>query len=115
IDTTVAQLKSGAKIRQMEEYGMTSYRIDSTNDRLTCPSCRSMDGRIFKVSDGAYLLNQIENMTDFKDMDKIKPILKAPHNGKSSDIRNKFPPFHPRCHCRMVAQFDDESMKSTVE
>lgn len=104
IDTTITHLRSAARIKGLSEARMESYRIDATGDRLTCSTCRSMDGREFTVASAMSLLDEVESAGPDSVKDK-KPFLKEPVSGPSFGIKNRIAPFHPECRCKVVAAF----------
>jgi SPP1 gp7 family putative phage head morphogenesis protein len=106
IDTTYNHLKNSARIRAFQKARITTYRWDAIGDRLTCPYCRSMDGRIFTTADAVRTLDLIEadpeNLPDVKpfltnfDLDTLKKM-------SSDSIPSKMPPAHPHCRCVLTA------------
>jgi len=106
IDTTYNHLKNSARIRAFQKARITYYRWDAVGDRLTCPYCRSMDGRIFRTVDAVRTLDLIEadpeNLPDVKpfltnfDLDTLKKM-------SSDNMPSKMPPAHPHCRCVLNA------------
>jgi SPP1 gp7 family putative phage head morphogenesis protein len=106
IDTTYNHLKNSARIRAFQKARITYYRWNSVGDRLTCPYCRAMDGRIFKTVDTVRTLDLIE--TDPENLPDIKPFLTSFDLSElkrmpSDDIPSKIPPAHPHCRCVLGA------------
>lgn len=48
--TTVSRMKNTGAIRYMEQAGVKSFERVEVMDRLTCPYCRQLNGKIFDVS-----------------------------------------------------------------
>jgi SPP1 gp7 family putative phage head morphogenesis protein len=106
IDTTYNHLKNSARIRAFQKARITYYRWNAVGDRLTCPYCRSMDGRIFRTADAVRTLDLIEadpeNLPDYKpfltnfDLQTLKRM-------PSDNIPSKIPPAHPHCRCVLGA------------
>jgi SPP1 gp7 family putative phage head morphogenesis protein len=106
IDTTYNHLKNSARIRAFQKARITYYRWNAVGDRLTCPYCRSMDGRIFRTADAVMTLDLIE--ADPENLPDIKPFLtsfdlQTLKRIPSDDIPSKMPPAHPHCRCTVNA------------
>jgi len=103
IDTSLNHLRNAARIRALEKAGIKTYRWVAVGDRLTCPVCRSMDGRIFEVKDAVRVLNMLEESEDPALITELKPIMKEPWKGSSKTAPTRQPPAHPMCRCSLVA------------
>jgi SPP1 gp7 family putative phage head morphogenesis protein len=106
IDTTYNHLKNSARIRAFQKARITYYRWNAIGDRLTCPYCRSMDGRIFRTADAVRTLDLIE--ADPENLPDVKPFLTnfdldALKRMPSDNIPSKMPPAHPHCRCVLTA------------
>jgi SPP1 gp7 family putative phage head morphogenesis protein len=106
IDTTYNHLKNSARIRAFQKARITTYRWNAIGDRLTCPYCRSMDGRIFRTVDAVRTLDLIE--ADPENLPDIKPFLtnfdlETLKRMPSDNIASKMPPAHPHCRCVLTA------------
>ena len=110
IDTTVSFTRNSARIRGMSSAGITEYRVDAVGDRRTCATCRGLDGRIFKTQEAAKQLDDLEK-ADFSNLTEKRPILSGIITGPSDDVQVKFSPFHPKCHCKVVANFIPSNAK----
>ncbi len=115
IDTSVNFLRNSARLRAIQKAKITHYRWDATNDRLTCAACRSMDGRIFKTESAIRVLDMLEASEDPSLIKELKPIQTTVQKGPSSGLPNKFPPLHPHCRCRVVAEMEEVEMPISVE
>ncbi len=115
IDTSVNFLRNSARLRAIQKAKITHYRWDATNDRLTCAACRSMDGRIFKTESAIRVLDMLEASEDPSLIKELKPIQTTVQKGPSSSLPNKFPPLHPHCRCRVVAEMEELEMPVSVE
>ena len=104
IDTTVSFTRNSARIRGMSSAGITEYRVDAVGDRRTCATCRGLDGRIFKTQEAEDQLDELEK-ADFSNLTEKRPILSGRITGSSEDVQVKFSPFHPNCHCKVVANY----------
>jgi SPP1 gp7 family putative phage head morphogenesis protein len=110
IDTSVNHLRNSARLRAIAKARITKYRWDAVGDRLTCPYCRSMDGRIFDTGDAIRTLELIES--DPASLPEVKPFLTSFPLDKlkslpSSQIPSKMPPAHPHCRCRIVSFIEE--------
>ncbi len=112
IETTTAFIKSASTLRQMRRFKIRYYRWDAVGDRLTCPACRSMDGRIFSVETG--YREMLKLMKDPLNLPNTRPIVTDPFYGKTSRAPVKTVPLHPGCRCIMVAHTEDREIR-TVE
>ena len=110
IDTTVSFTRNSARIRGMSSAGITEYRVDAVGDRRTCATCRGLDGRIFKTQEAADQLDELEK-ADFSNLTEKRPILTGIITGSSEDVQVKFSPFHPNCHCKVVANYIPSNAK----
>lgn len=117
IDTSVNYLRNSARIRAMQKAGTRKFRWDSIGDRLVCPACRSMDGRIFEVADAARVLDTIEGSEDPSILKEVRPIMTQPYKGPSSSAPVKSPPAHPLCRCTVVSwtEESEDTLPTTVE
>jgi hypothetical protein len=105
IDTTMNMMRNFAHINSFVEAGVERFRWDATNDRLTCPACRSMDGRIIDTKAASEQINVIINSRP-EDLSGIRPIVTNYYKGKTSDFPLKTPPMHPLCRCTVAAEFE---------
>ncbi len=106
IDTTYNHLKNSARIRAFQKARISHYRWNAIGDRLTCPYCRSMDGRIFKTADAVRTLDLIE--ADPESLPNVKPFLTnfdldTLKRMPSDNLPSKMPPAHPHCRCVLHA------------
>jgi len=107
IDTSVNFLRNSARIRAMQRAGVRKFRWDAVGDRLTCNACKSMDGRVFEVSEAIRVLDTIESSEDPSILKEVKPIITTPYKGPSRRAPVKFPPLHPHCRCRVVSWIEE--------
>jgi SPP1 gp7 family putative phage head morphogenesis protein len=110
IDTSVNHLRNSARLRAIAKARITKYRWDAVGDRLTCPYCRSMDGRIFETADAVRTLELIES--DPASLPEVKPFLTSLPLEKlkslpSPQMPSKMPPAHPHCRCRIVSFIEE--------
>lgn len=115
IDTSVNYLRNAARIRGFQKAMIKYYRWDATDDRLTCRACRSMDGRVFKTDDAVRVLDMLEASEDPTLIKDLRPIITEPVKGPSAGVLTKFPPLHPNCRCRVVAELEEVTLPVTVE
>ena len=115
IDTSVNYMRNSARLRALQKARITRYRFDAVGDRLTCPVCRSYDGRVFKTEEAIRVLDTIEGSDDPGAMADYKPFVKEPYKGSSKNAPTKMPPLHPNCRCRVVASIEEELLPVTVE
>jgi len=110
IDTSVNHLRNSARLRAIAKARITKYRWDAVGDRLTCPYCRAMDGRIFETGDAIRTLELIES--DPASLPEVKPFLtnfplEKLKSLPSSQMPSKMPPAHPHCRCRIVSYIEE--------
>ena len=110
IDTSVNHLRNSARLRAIAKARITKYRWDAVGDRLTCPYCRAMDGRIFDTGEAIRTLELIES--DPASLPEVKPFLTSFKLDKlkslpSQRMPSKMPPAHPHCRCRIVAFIEE--------
>lgn len=115
IDTSVNYLRNSARLRAFQKAQVKYYRWDAVGDRLTCPVCRSLDGRVFRTEDSVKILDTIESSEDPTIIRDLKPILNKPWTGPTDSIPNRWPPAHPLCRCRIVAYEEEEELPVIVE
>jgi hypothetical protein len=110
IDTSVNHLRNSARLRAIAKARITKYRWDAVGDRLTCPYCRAMDGRVFDTGEAIRTLELIES--DPASLPEVKPFLTSLpldklKNLPSSQMPSKMPPAHPHCRCRIVSYIEE--------
>jgi SPP1 gp7 family putative phage head morphogenesis protein len=110
IDTSVNHLRNSARLRAIAKARIKKYRWDAVGDRLTCPYCRAMDGRIFDTGEAIRTLELIES--DPASLPEVKPFLTSFPLDKlktlsSPQMPSKMPPAHPHCRCRIVAFIEE--------
>lgn len=87
--------------------GLEEYQISEQLDPRTCPICRQMHGKKFRVEDARNFLNVVVRTTEPSDLKQLQP---WPSQSKDSVAALKdmsaadmvargwhVPPFHPRC------------------
>lgn len=87
--------------------GLTEYQITEQLDKRTCPVCREMHGKTFRIADARNLL---EEVTRTKDSERLKMLQPWPSQSKAAvdelvelsadELVERgwhVPPFHPRC------------------
>ena len=100
-------MRNSARLKALQKARITRYRFDAVGDRLTCPICRSYDGRIFETEEAIRVLDTIEQSDDPSAMADYKPFVKEPYKGSSKNAPSKMPPLHPNCRCRVVASIEE--------
>ena len=118
IDTTYNQLKNSARIRAFEKAEITYYQWSAVGDRLTCPYCNAMDGRIFQTDDAVRTIDLID--ADPQSLPSVRPFttsmpLPMLRSMSSESMPTKFPPAHPSCRCTVEALTEIERIPITVE
>lgn len=108
-------MRNSARLRALQKARITRYRFDAVGDRLTCPVCRSYDGRVFETEEAIRVLDTIEQSDDPGAIADYKPFVKEPYTGSSKNAPAKMPPLHPNCRCRVVASIEEELLPVTVE
>lgn len=110
IDTTINFVRNAAAVNGYQKAKIKEFVWDAVNDRLTCPACRSMDGRIIKTETAVSQLEEIIN----KGL-TARPIITTPFKGNSNKSPVKFPPLHPLCRCSTYAHFKEEEIQFSAE
>ena len=116
VDTSVSRIRNWGHIRQMSEFKVKYYEIVEVLDRITCPICLEMDGKIFPVGKADERILKLSELSaeDFNE----KVYKNAPaktqeewidyaksKSGKEMIADNIVgPPFHSRCRGRQVAK-----------
>ena len=87
--------------------GITDYQINEQLDGRTCPLCRLMHGKVFRVQDARNLLDIVIRTQDPDELKSLQPwpnqspeSLKEIAGMTSDALVSKgwhVPPFHPRC------------------
>lgn len=87
--------------------GVTEYQLSEQLDGRTCPVCRRMHGKTFKVKDARALLDIVTRTTDPDDLKQLQPwpgqdakSLKELEDLSNDELVARgwhIPPFHPRC------------------
>lgn len=87
--------------------GLTEYQINEQLDARTCPVCRTMHGKKFKVKDARAMLDIVSRVTDPDDIKQLQPWPKQTKDSvealKGMSAKElvaagwHVPPFHPRC------------------
>ncbi len=111
IDTSVNYLRNSARLKAFKRANIKYYRWDATNDRLTCPACRSLDGRVFKTEEAVRILETIEASEDPKMLKELRPIITTPWTGKTKSLPTKYPPLHPHCYDEDTEVYTSEGWK----
>jgi hypothetical protein len=111
--------------------GLEEYQINEQLDSRTCPVCRAMHGKKFRVSDARATLNVTTRVTDPADLKQLAPwpkqskdeVAKLSSMGTSELVAAGWhvPPFHPRCRGLLgrvgtvptLAQLDSGSPQSS--
>jgi len=101
VETTVQFAKSASTVNQLAKLRIKEYRWDAVGDRLTCPACRSLDGRVIKTEQGLAEIQKLQ--ANPLALPQIRPIVNQPFYGPTSNAPVKTPPAHPLCRCRIVA------------
>ncbi|MCS7279994.1 MAG: hypothetical protein NZ530_08145, partial [Thermodesulfobacteriaceae bacterium] len=114
-DTSVNYLRNSARLRAFQRALIKYYRWDAVGDRLTCPACRSMDGRVFRTEDAVRVLDTIESSEDPTIVKELRPIITTQVRGPSAQILTKWPPLHPHCYDRETDVFTNEGWKKFAE
>jgi len=114
IDTTMNITRNFSHINSFTEAGIERFRWDATNDRLTCPACRSMDGRIIETRAAVKQIQQVIRSKP-EDLPSIRPIITATYTGKTKDFPLKTPPMHPLCRCTVAAEFESAPVNYEIK
>lgn len=111
--STVA--RSTGHLRSFQKVGYTVYAVVNPNDHRTCEICNLMDGKEFKVSDGADLMGGVVGAKTPNQVKKAHPWLtpKKAHAltggkvgpagvGQTKGLAkagHSMPPYHYKCRC----------------
>ncbi len=105
--------------------GITTYKINEQLDMRTCPVCRRMHGKEFKVPDGLNKLNRQIRVTDPEDLKAMAPWPKQDKESLAEmdkmgpeQLRSlgfDTPPFHPMCRGLLKDVHQEATQTMTVD
>lgn len=94
------------------EQGLETYQITAVLDTSTCPVCKGMNGRVFKVDSSLSRLdiavrtldpNELKGLTPWPSQSKTSLAeLATLSNAQLQERGYGIPPFHPRCRCTLM-------------
>lgn len=103
--------------------GITTYKVNEVLDSATCPVCRRMHGREFKVKNALRKLDALIRITDPNDIKLLAPFPRQDSEGlKLLDKMTKAqlqqagfdtPPYHPRCRGLLTSSQDKSALSPT--
>lgn len=102
--------------------GITTYRVNEVLDSRTCPVCRRMHGKEFKVQDALRKLDALIRVTDPSDLRLLAPFpkqdaesLKELDKLTTEQLRAKgldTPPYHPRCRGLLAVSLKGKKLQT---
>lgn len=117
VDTGVSRARNWSATLSMVENGVAKYRISNPWDRITCPYCKAMRGKVLDVKiekkridsvieDGREDISQFDRFLNARyagaeGLERLKTI--SPEDLQKGDA---LPPFHGNCRCSVVADVD---------
>jgi hypothetical protein len=116
VNSSVSRIRSWGHIRQLSETGTSIAVISEVMDSITCPICREMDGKEFRVSAADYKVRELSTMSPDEYVEQVydnapsgwksDPTRYAREHSMADFIANDMvsPPFHARCRGRIVAK-----------
>jgi len=117
VDTGVSRARNWSATLSMVENGVAKYRISNPWDRITCPYCKAMRGKVLDVKIEKQRIDSVieDGREDVSQFDRF---LNARYSGaeglerlktiSSEDLQkgDALPPFHGNCRCSVVADVD---------
>ncbi len=100
-----------SQLKSFQDVEINEYTISNPGDSRTCSRCALLDGKSFKVADGANQMNKIINAKSPDDIKAIQPWLSEKRFLEISERYEKIgmkaftddkiilPPFHFKCRC----------------
>lgn len=110
--TTLNKMRNTAAVNYMQQAEVESYQVVGVNDRLQCPYCANMQGKVFSVS------KMIDNVKQYASSDPnyvgvdapfVTSVFKSPDliaNLTGEELQAQgihAPPFHSNCRDTVVA------------
>ena len=98
----------GSGIQYFTERGFQSYQVIAERDRVTCPVCKQIDGKVYSVPLAMRKYDRF--MTLAGNFAQARDVFDFPRVSELDNLspedwqkRVDLPPFHPRCRCDVVA------------
>jgi hypothetical protein len=116
VDTSVSRIRNWGHVRQLAEFKITTMEIVEVMDRLTCPTCAEMDGKLFQVKAADRKVQELSELSAEEFDEKVykgapedwrnNPVEYARSRTTDQMIADNIvgPPFHPRCRGRLVSR-----------
>ena len=112
-DTSVTRIRTWGHIRQMAEARMKTAEISEVMDSVTCPTCRAMNGKTFRVGVADAKIQELCSLTPEEFQRRVYD--NAPSDWKDDPAGfaedksaeqmialDLLPPFHPNCRGRTI-------------
>jgi SPP1 gp7 family putative phage head morphogenesis protein len=112
LNTSVNKIRTFANINYMHQANVKKYKIVEVMDRITCPHCKAMDGRIFQTKLAREKIEKVVNGS-VENSVNISPFAttidaSVLENMSDKELQSQnidTTPFHPNCRGRVVAEF----------
>ena len=120
VDTGVTRARAFAHVRQMAEAGVAELEVVEVMDRITCPYCREMDGKVVSVArvdtfvEEALASSPQEFEERFLHPPDLGDFRSTPMEQLVSQGRG-IPPFHPYCRGRIRMHIHKTKRQAEVE
>lgn len=118
-DVQVGRAWNYTGIEYAYSQGVTEYMVVSERDKATCPVCRRIDGRTFRVTQAR------EKMAEALNAETAEGVAEAAPFPRVSDLDNQppeairdmglAPPFHGRCRCDVIMLWSDPGAADVAE
>ena len=118
-DVQVGRTWISTGIEYAYSQGVTEYMVVSERDKATCPVCRRIDGRTFRVTQAR------EKIAEALNAETAEGVAEAAPFPRVSDIDNQppeavrdlglVPPFHGRCRCDVIMLWSDPGAADVAE
>lgn len=112
LNTAVNKIRTFANINYMHQANVKKYKVVEVMDRITCPHCKAMDGRVFEVK---LAREKIENIIvgSVENSISLSPFAttidaSVLENMSDKELQSQnidTTPFHPNCRGRVVVEF----------
>jgi len=116
VDTSVSRIRNHGHIRQLAQQRIGTAEVSEVMDRITCDTCRALDGKTFPVRMASEKINELSELSAEKYAKRVfdlapegwkqDPAGYASENSLETFILNDMvgPPWHSNCRGRLVVK-----------
>jgi len=114
VDTSVSRLRNWGHIRQLSEHNMKVAEVSEIIDKVTCPICREMDGKTFRVGVADSKIRELSGLSAEEYQQQVydgapgswkeDPVQYAKDHSVEEFIADNMvgPPWHSYCRGRLI-------------